>query len=195
MRVAADVAGERAEKHARRDELAARIPELEEDTERIRDQVGRAVAQGEEPRQLRAHLRDIVDELDGLRRAVGVLDSDMAELAREEADRAAAEADQRAEELAGEAEAALAAAAEEALAFLRRFEGLEAAANAAFAAAVGAEREADRANGRRPPHGHPRVAARIQATEPLMSAVPVGQVRLALRNALLAAGLEASRSP
>lgn len=188
MRAAPEVAAERRAKAARREELEGLIPDREAQAERLRENIGRAVAEGRAPADLRAELRALEDELDGLRRGVRVLAGEVEELKSEERRAQGAEADRVAEEAAGAAEKATAKAERAAADFLQRFAALDSEASVAFAEAVDAERTADRENGRRSP-ATPRVSERIAGRHPMMSDAPLGRVRRALRNAVLEAGL------
>lgn len=171
-------------------ELSDRQRAAEAEAEDLRSQVGNRVARGEDAASVQGDIRSLEDEIDGLCRGLEAIAGEIEEFARAETAAVAAEADARAERLAREAEAATRVAQEEALDFLSRYAHTEAAAQRAHFAAQEAELEADQANGRRSPAGHPRFTRAIAERHPAMSGVPLGRLRQALRTAIAEAGLD-----
>lgn len=89
------------------------------DREQLRQQIGRAVADGSDPATLRRELRDVEDEADGLERARAVLEDDLAALKAEHTAASGVEAQATADRLVAEHEfvhGSLAPLAEEATA-------------------------------------------------------------------------------
>ena len=74
------VATSLATKRARRDELQGEHDRLESDTASLREQLGRAVADGQDATAIRKRLRDAGEDLDGTERALELLDGEIVEL-------------------------------------------------------------------------------------------------------------------